>query len=219
VLVTLAAELIRQKLSHPPLTLLFTVREESGLFGAKHLNPAELGGPLMGFNVDGRSAADVTIGAIGADRWTVDVRGKASHAGVAPELAQECLDCHGQAGTSVSFKDGSQKCFALWNPYELGYIATYATHLRLAGKLDLKPGTTFEAGKAGTYTVGENGPETLVMGTGRGTIIPNGSGGGNTLVINTVWPPTPQQIRLMADALDRENGWSMDRASPTRGRF
>jgi len=85
VLVTLAAELIRQKLPPPPLTLLFTVREESGLFGAKHLNPAELGGAVMGFNVDGRSAADVTIGAIGADRWTVDIRGKASHAGVAPE--------------------------------------------------------------------------------------------------------------------------------------
>jgi tripeptide aminopeptidase len=61
------------------------VREESGLFGAKHLNPADLGGPSMGFNVDGRSAGDVVLGAIGADRWTVDVRGKASHAGVAPE--------------------------------------------------------------------------------------------------------------------------------------
>jgi tripeptide aminopeptidase len=85
VLVTLVAELIKQKLPHPPLVLLFTVREESGLFGAKHLNPADLGGPVMGFNVDGRSAAEVTVGAIGADRWTVDVRGKASHAGVAPD--------------------------------------------------------------------------------------------------------------------------------------
>jgi tripeptide aminopeptidase len=85
VLVTLAAELIRQQLPHPPLTLLFTVREESGLFGAKHLNPADLGGPVMGFNFDGRSAADVIVGAIGADRWTVDIQGKASHAGVAPE--------------------------------------------------------------------------------------------------------------------------------------
>jgi tripeptide aminopeptidase len=85
VLVTLAAELIRQKLPHPPLTLLFTVREESGLFGAKHLNPADLGGPVMGFNFDGRCAADVLVGAIGADRWTVDIHGRASHAGVAPE--------------------------------------------------------------------------------------------------------------------------------------
>src|SRR5258708_3748376 len=41
-LVTLAATLIERKLPHPPLTLLFTVREESGLFGAKYLDPAGL---------------------------------------------------------------------------------------------------------------------------------------------------------------------------------
>jgi len=85
VLVTLAAELIAQKLPHPPVTFLFTVREESGLFGARHLNPGELGGVKMGFNFDGRSAADVIVGAVGADRWTVELFGKASHAGVAPE--------------------------------------------------------------------------------------------------------------------------------------
>lgn len=85
VLVSLAAELIRQKLPHPPITFLFTIREESGLYGAKHLNPADLGGPVMGFNVDGRIAADITVGAIGADRWEVDVFGRASHAGVHPE--------------------------------------------------------------------------------------------------------------------------------------
>jgi tripeptide aminopeptidase len=85
VLVTLAAELIKQNLPHPPITLLFTVREESGLYGAKHLNPADLGDPTVGYNFDGRSAADVLVGAIGADRWTVDIRGKAAHAGVAPE--------------------------------------------------------------------------------------------------------------------------------------
>ena len=54
-------------------------------------------------------------------------------------------------------EDGSEKAFALWNPYELGYVATYATHLKLSGKLEVKPGATFQAGKAGTYKVGENG--------------------------------------------------------------
>lgn len=85
VLVTLIAELLKQKLPHPPLTFLFTVREESGLFGAKHLNPADLGEVAMGFNVDSRTASDLVIGAIGADRWEVDIHGQASHAGVAPE--------------------------------------------------------------------------------------------------------------------------------------
>lgn len=85
VLVTLAAELLRHKLPHPPIKLLFTVREESGLYGAKYLNLTNLGDVAMGFNFDGRSATDVIVGAIGADRWNVDIHGRASHAGVSPE--------------------------------------------------------------------------------------------------------------------------------------
>jgi tripeptide aminopeptidase len=85
VLVTLAAELARQELDHPPITLLFCVREESGLYGARHVDPAELGSPVMAFNYDGRSASDVVVGAVGADRWEVEIFGRASHAGGAPE--------------------------------------------------------------------------------------------------------------------------------------
>jgi NAD(P)H-dependent FMN reductase len=40
---------------------------------------------------------------------------------------------------------------------ELGYLATYVTHLKLAGKLEVKPGVTFQAGKAGEYTIGNDG--------------------------------------------------------------
>ncbi len=85
VLATLAAELARQKLDHPPLTMLFTVREESGLWGARYVNPEDLHGPVMGFNYDGRSASDVVIGAVGSDSWEVEIFGRASHAGVAPQ--------------------------------------------------------------------------------------------------------------------------------------
>lgn len=85
VLVTLAATLLADKIPHPPLTLLFTVREESGLFGARHLDPKDLGGVAMGFNVDGGNPADITIGAVGAERWEVEITGKASHAGAYPE--------------------------------------------------------------------------------------------------------------------------------------
>src|SRR5919204_2124225 len=84
-LVTLAAELARQNLDHPPITLLFCVREESGLYGARHVRTEELGSPVMAFNYDGGSASNVTIGAVGADRWQVEIFGRASHAGVAPE--------------------------------------------------------------------------------------------------------------------------------------
>jgi tripeptide aminopeptidase len=85
VLATLAAELTAQELDHPPITLLFCVREESGLYGARFVDKAELGNPVMAFNYDGGSASNVVIGAVGADRWEVEIFGRASHAGVAPE--------------------------------------------------------------------------------------------------------------------------------------
>jgi tripeptide aminopeptidase len=84
-LVTMLATLLQRGLPHPPLTALFTVREESGLWGARFVDPAALLQPVMGFNVDGRSPREITIGAVGAERWEVDIHGRAAHAGVAPE--------------------------------------------------------------------------------------------------------------------------------------
>jgi tripeptide aminopeptidase len=85
VLATLAAELAQQKLDHPPITLMFCVREESGLWGARFVDKNDLGNPVMAFNYDGGAASNVTIGAVGADRWEVEIFGRASHAGGAPE--------------------------------------------------------------------------------------------------------------------------------------
>jgi tripeptide aminopeptidase len=85
VLVTLATELAKQKPDHPPITLLFCVREESGLWGARYVDRADLGAPAMAFNFDGGSASSVVVGAVGADRWEVEIFGRASHAGGAPE--------------------------------------------------------------------------------------------------------------------------------------
>src|SRR5437660_12519670 len=66
-LVTLVATLRERQLPHPPLTVLFTVREESGLWGARFVEPAGLGNPRLGLNVDGRSARELTVGAVGAE--------------------------------------------------------------------------------------------------------------------------------------------------------
>jgi tripeptide aminopeptidase len=85
VLATLAAELATQKLDHPPITLMFCVREESGLWGARFVDKDDLGNPVMAFNYDGGAASNVTVGAVGADRWEVEIFGRASHAGGAPE--------------------------------------------------------------------------------------------------------------------------------------
>lgn len=85
ILVTMAETLLKNKLPHPPITLLFTVREESGLHGARELDPKDLGGAAMCFNVDGRLASELITGAVGQENWEVEIVGKASHAGVAPE--------------------------------------------------------------------------------------------------------------------------------------
>jgi tripeptide aminopeptidase len=84
-LVVLVETLLKNDLPHPPMTLLFTVREESGLHGARELDPADLSGAAMCFNVDGRLASELIVGAVGQENWEVAITGKASHAGVAPE--------------------------------------------------------------------------------------------------------------------------------------
>jgi tripeptide aminopeptidase len=84
-LVTLIATLLEKDLGHGPLTFLFTVREESGLWGARFVLPEDLGHPQVGYNVDGRSPREITTAATGAERWEADVLGRAAHAGVHPE--------------------------------------------------------------------------------------------------------------------------------------
>src|SRR5262249_4064174 len=84
-LVTTILTLLERKLPHGPLTFLFTVREESGLWGARFVDAADLGDPVMGFNIDGRSPHEITVGAVGAERWEAEVQGRAAHAGVHPE--------------------------------------------------------------------------------------------------------------------------------------
>ncbi|TWU29739.1 M20/M25/M40 family metallo-hydrolase [Bythopirellula polymerisocia] len=85
VLVTMVETLLKNNLPHPPITLLFTVREESGLHGARELDPADLNGAAMCFNVDGKLASELITGAVGQENWEVEIKGKASHAGVAPD--------------------------------------------------------------------------------------------------------------------------------------
>ena len=84
-LVTLAETLLQRGLPHPPLTLLFTVGEEVGLLGAREVDPADLGHPVMGFNYDAGDPNEICTAAIGADRWEVELHGVSAHAGLHPE--------------------------------------------------------------------------------------------------------------------------------------
>ncbi|MHC5005112.1 MAG: M20/M25/M40 family metallo-hydrolase [Planctomycetota bacterium] len=84
-LVTMVEALLKAGAGRPPLTVVFTVGEEVGLQGARRLRMADLGRPKLGFNIDGGEPACFVTGAVGAERWEVDVRGRSSHAGVHPE--------------------------------------------------------------------------------------------------------------------------------------
>jgi len=84
-MVSVLETILRGGLDHPPLTFLFTVGEEMGLWGARTVRLADLGRPKLGFNIDGGNPAELTIGALGADRWEVDISGRAAHAGAHPD--------------------------------------------------------------------------------------------------------------------------------------
>lgn len=97
VLLHAATEIVRRGLLHPPLTFLWTVQEEVGLYGARFIRAGRLGNPKLCFNWDGDSPAMVTVGATGAYRMHIRVDGKASHAGVAPEKGVSAIAAAGLA--------------------------------------------------------------------------------------------------------------------------
>jgi tripeptide aminopeptidase len=137
-LVTMLAELHAQKIPHGPMTVLFCVREESGLWGARTVKTGDLGDPVMGFNIDGGSPRAVTVGAVGADRWEVEITGKAAHAGVHPErgisatiVAARALASIHEAGWFGKIKKKHQEGTSNVGPFgdALGRCAGQATNV------------------------------------------------------------------------------------------
>jgi tripeptide aminopeptidase len=101
-LVTMVETLLKRGLPHAPLTILFTVGEEVGLKGVRRVRLADLGRPKLGFNVDGGEPGCIVIGAVGAERWKVEVRGRSSHAGVHPERGISATLIAGRAIADVA---------------------------------------------------------------------------------------------------------------------
>ena len=85
VVLATAVEILRRGLDHPPLTFLFAIQEEVGLYGARFVKAADLGRPRLAFNFDGGAVEKITIGATGGHRMEIHIAGLPSHAGVAPE--------------------------------------------------------------------------------------------------------------------------------------
>jgi tripeptide aminopeptidase len=85
VVLSTALEILRRGLPHPPLTFLFAIQEEVGLYGARFVKAADLGRPKLAFNFDGGAVEKITVGATGGYRMDISIEGIPSHACVAPE--------------------------------------------------------------------------------------------------------------------------------------
>lgn len=94
VILTTALAIIRGERPHPPLTFLWTVQEEAGLLGARYARVSKLGKPKLAFNFDGSAPNTLKIGATGGYRMTIDIDGRAAHAGNHPE--------HGVSAISIA---------------------------------------------------------------------------------------------------------------------
>jgi tripeptide aminopeptidase len=84
-IVTLCETILKNKIPHPPITLLFPIAEENGLHGSRMVRFKDLGNPTMGFNLDGQHPNEIVIGAMSAVRWTATISGLSTHAGIEPE--------------------------------------------------------------------------------------------------------------------------------------
>ncbi len=97
VLLSTALAILKENLPHPPLTFLWTVQEETGLHGARHVSLNLLGKPATAFNFDGQLPSRLTVGATGGYRMNLEIRGLASHAGGHPEKGISAIAIAGLA--------------------------------------------------------------------------------------------------------------------------
>ncbi|MBM3497506.1 MAG: M20/M25/M40 family metallo-hydrolase [Armatimonadetes bacterium] len=77
-------EVVTAGLAHPPLEVVFTAAEETGLEGAQALDYSTLTA-RQGIVAESGSVGAITVKAPSADRWDAVLKGRAAHAGVAPE--------------------------------------------------------------------------------------------------------------------------------------
>ena len=96
---------------HGPLEIVFTICEEVGLMGAKHLD-YDLLTAAYGYVLDATDTDGIVTRAPAANRLELVVHGKASHAGAAPEKGINAIWLAGQAigGLSLGRVDRETTC-------------------------------------------------------------------------------------------------------------
>lgn len=85
-----------QNISHPTIEIIITTCEEIGLRGAKNLEFGKLQS-TYGYALDSTGIDRVIYGAPAANRFSIEVRGIAAHAGLDPETGINALTLAAQA--------------------------------------------------------------------------------------------------------------------------
>lgn len=89
---------------------------------------------------------------------TVGISAGARYLSTSPQKGKVALTGLGTPNQMRAFvKDGTVTAFQLWNPGDVGYLATYAAAALSSGLITGKQGETFTAGKLGKYTIGKDG--------------------------------------------------------------
>jgi rhamnose transport system substrate-binding protein len=115
---------------------------------------------------DAQKSQDIALNLIQANP---DLKVIISSSAVSAPAAQQAIINAGKQGevfatgfalpSSVRdfIESGASKAFALWDPAELGYIATVAAYQLATGEITAEEGQVIDAGDAGQYTVGADG--------------------------------------------------------------
>lgn len=101
-----------QDLSHPPLEIIFTVSEEQGLMGSKHLDFNRVRSQL-GYVLDSDGVAgSIIVRAPTQNEFVITVNGKAAHAGINPEegLNAICLAAYAINHLNIGRIDEETTC-------------------------------------------------------------------------------------------------------------
>lgn len=89
-----------ENLPHGEIVVVFTISEEAGLDGAIQIDPEKIRADF-GYALDGEEVGSVTNMAPGQNSIDIVVRGKSSHAGVAPEEGINAIVLAGKALAAI----------------------------------------------------------------------------------------------------------------------
>ncbi|MDU2066020.1 MAG: M20/M25/M40 family metallo-hydrolase [Sporomusaceae bacterium] len=90
------------KLDHGDVLIVFTVAEEGGLKGARHIDKTLLAKADFGYALDGGGpVGEIITAAPGQDQIDVTIYGKTAHAGLAPESGLNAIVLAGKALAAI----------------------------------------------------------------------------------------------------------------------